>query len=113
MNKGDLIDAVAAELKVSKAEAGRVVETVLECIARGLQGDAKVNLVGFGTFTRREIKPRTGVNPTTLERIEIKATTTCGFRPSSTLKERLETAGAPGTSPPTGRGRTGEDGSAS
>lgn len=87
MNKGDLIDAVAGELKSTKSEAQRIVDAVLTCITRGLKDDAKVNIVGFGTFQKRQRGPRQGVNPMTKERIEIKPTITCGFKPSSVLKE--------------------------
>ena len=86
MNKGDLIEAVASELKTSKADASRAVDAVLECITKGLKSDRKVNIVGFGTFAKRQRGARQGVNPVTKERIQIKPMITCGFRPSSVLK---------------------------
>ncbi len=89
MNKGDLIEAVAAELKVSKAEASRTVDTVLECITLGLKTDAKVNIVGFGTFSKRDRGERRGVNPVTKEPMTIPPTKTCGFRPSGQLKQNI------------------------
>jgi len=89
MNKGDLIEAVASELKLSKAEASRMVDTVLGCITTGLKHDAKVNLVGFGTFSRRDRGPRRGMNPVTKEPMTIPPTKTCGFRPSGQLKANI------------------------
>jgi DNA-binding protein HU-beta len=89
MNKGDLIEAVASELKISKADAQRTVDAVLASITRGLRDDAKVNLVGFGTFNKRRRDTRQGVNPITKAPMEIPPTTTCGFRPSSQLKSQI------------------------
>ncbi len=89
MNKGDLIEAVASELKLSKAEASRMVDTVLGCITVGLRADSKVNIVGFGTFSRRERAERRGMNPVTKEPMTIPPTKTCGFRPSGQLKANI------------------------
>jgi DNA-binding protein HU-beta len=89
MNKGELIEQVSAELKTSKAEAGRAVETVLECITKGIKKEDKVALAGFGTFTKRKRAARMGINPLTKEPIKIAASTTCGFKPAQALKETL------------------------
>jgi DNA-binding protein HU-beta len=89
MNKGDLIDRVAAELKTSKTEASRLVEVVLGGIQRGIKEDEKVVISGFGTFIRRTRPPRNGINPITKEPIVIEAKATCGFRPSGTFKSTL------------------------
>ena len=90
MNKGDLIEAVAEELKASRTEASKLVEAVLSQITTGLRKDAKVSLSGFGTFQRRQRAPRRGINPTTREPMEIRALTTCGFKPSVQLREQLD-----------------------
>jgi DNA-binding protein HU-beta len=89
MNKGELIDAVATELKTSKADAARAVDAVLECITSGLKTDEKVSLVGFGTFQKRKRSARTGINPITKAPIQIQASMTCGFKPSTQLKGAL------------------------
>lgn len=89
MNKGELIDAVATELKTSKADAARAVDAVLECITTGLKTDEKVTLVGFGTFQKRTRAARTGMNPVTRAPMQIKASKTCGFKPSVQLKGAL------------------------
>lgn len=89
MNKGELIDAVATELKTSKADAARAVDAVLECITTGLKTDEKVTLVGFGTFQKRTRAARTGMNPVTRAPMQIKASKTCGFKPSVQLKGSL------------------------
>jgi len=89
MNKSDLIDVVAAELKSSKADAGRAVEAVIDAIRRGLQKDEKVTISGFGTFVKRDRPPRTGVNPVTKEKMTIGPSKTCSFRAAPALKEDL------------------------
>ena len=89
MNKGELIDHVSTELKTSKAEAGRAVEAVLECITKGIRKEEKVALAGFGTFTKRKRAARMGINPATKEPIKIAASKTCGFKPAAALKETL------------------------
>jgi DNA-binding protein HU-beta len=89
MNKGDLIEAVASELKSSKTDALKAVEAVLDCIAKGVKHDDKVALVGFGTFVKRKRKARAGINPITKAPIKIAASTTCGFKPSAQLKDTL------------------------
>lgn len=89
MNKGELIDRVADELKSSKAEASRLVEVVLTGIQDGIKNDSKVVISGFGTFIRRTRPPRNGINPITKEPMMIEAKATCGFRPSATFKSSL------------------------
>ena len=89
MNKTDLIEIVASQMESSKADAGRAVDAVIEAISKGLKDDQKVTIAGFGTFQRRERAARTGVNPSTGEKMIIQASTTCGFKPANALKESL------------------------
>jgi DNA-binding protein HU-beta len=89
MNKGELIDLVSVDLKTSKAEAGRAVESVLECITKGIKEEEKVALAGFGTFVKRKRGPRMGINPATKEPIKIGPSKTCSFKPSASLKQTL------------------------
>jgi DNA-binding protein HU-beta len=89
MNKGELIDLVATELKTSKADAARAVDTVIECITKGVKKDEKVAIAGFGTFTKKRRAARTGINPATKEPIKIPASRTCGFKPAAAFKETL------------------------
>ncbi len=86
MNKGDLIEAVAKDLKESKAAAERAVNSVLKNTTKGLKKDKKVQLVGFGTFDVRKRKARKGRNPQTGETINIKASKTVGFKAGQALK---------------------------
>lgn len=89
MNKTDLIEAVASQLELSKTDAGKAIDAVIDSITHGLKTDEKVAISGFGTFVRKTRAARTGINPATKQPIEIKASTTCGFKPASALKESL------------------------
>jgi len=89
MNKGELIEAVAAETGESKAAAARAVDAIIKCISHGVQKDDAVTIVGFGTFQKKERAARTGRNPMTGEPIKIKASRTVNFKPSQTLKDQL------------------------
>jgi len=89
MNKGQLIDQVASELGESKAAASRAVEAVIASITSGIKEDENVTIVGFGTFTRKNRAARTGRNPATGEPMQIRASTTVGFRPSQALKDTV------------------------
>lgn len=86
MNKGDLIEAVAAQLGESKTVATKAVEAVLTGIIEGVSKDKKVSIAGFGTFKEKNRKARTGINPTTKQPIQIPASITIGFSPSQALK---------------------------
>jgi DNA-binding protein HU-beta len=89
MNKGDLVEAVAKELKDSKAASERAVNAVLGSIKKGLKKDKKVQLVGFGTFEVRKRKARKGRNPRTGAAITIKARKTVGFKAGQNLKSSV------------------------
>ena len=89
MNKGDLVEAVAKELKESKAASERAVNAVLKSIKKGLKKDKKVQLVGFGTFDVRKRKARKGRNPRTGETITIKARKVVGSKAGQDLKKSV------------------------
>ncbi len=89
MNKGELIESVAASAGLSKADAGRAVDAVVQSIASALSGGNQVSLVGFGTFTVKHRAARQGRNPRTGETIQIKASNVPGFKAGKALKEAV------------------------
>ncbi len=89
MNKGQLIENVAAELGDSKAAASRALDAVIGSITNGIKEDDAVTIVGFGTFTKKNRAARAGRNPSTGEPMQIKASTTVGFKPSQALKDTM------------------------
>jgi DNA-binding protein HU-beta len=91
MTKQDLIDAVAnaAGEGVSKAAVKEIIDATFEEIAKAIKKDKRFQVPGFGTFTVRQRKARTGRNPKTGETLKIKASKTIGFKPAPSLKEKL------------------------
>jgi len=89
MSRTELVEFVAAKAEVSKAEAGRVLDAVLEGIQAGLKKEGKVALVGFGTFSAKKRAARNGINPLTKEAIKIPAKTVASFKAGSKLKDAL------------------------
>ena len=87
MNKGNLIDAIAASTGLSKADAGRAVDATTSAIAGELAGGGSVALVGFGTFSVSHRAARMGRNPATGESIHINASNVPKFKAGKALKE--------------------------
>jgi DNA-binding protein HU-beta len=89
MNKTELIAAVSEETGMSKADAGRALEAVLNTITGELKRDSSVTLAGFGTFLVRSRAGRVGRNPRTGEQIQIAPSKVPAFKPLKSLKESL------------------------
>jgi len=89
MNKADFIGAVASASDLSKADAARAVDAVIETIKKALKKGETVSLVGFGTFTVRKRAARTGRNPRSGEIIKIKASKNPTFKAGKALKDAV------------------------
>jgi DNA-binding protein HU-beta len=89
MNKGELIDAVAGSAGLSRADATKAVDAVLDAVTSTLSGGGGVSLVGFGTFSVKARAARMGRNPRTGEPIQIKASNVPGFKAGKALKEAV------------------------
>ncbi len=89
MTKTELVESVAQDLALSKADAQRALEAVLARITAGLVRDAKVQIQGFGTFHAKMRKERMGRNPQTGEPLHIPARKTVTFKPGAALKGRV------------------------
>lgn len=85
MNKAELIEAIAAGAKISKADAGRALDSTIESVSKALKKGDKVSLVGFGTFSVSKRAARTGRNPQTGKTIQIKAKKVAKFKAGSDL----------------------------
>ncbi|MCR5349048.1 MAG: HU family DNA-binding protein [Bacilli bacterium] len=90
MNKAELVKAVAEKAEVTTRDAEAVLDEALELIAAALIKGESVKLSGFGTFEKKERAGRTGTNPATGEKIQIPASKSAVFKPSKTLKEKLQ-----------------------
>lgn len=90
MNKAELIKAVAEKAQVTTRDAEAVIDGVIDLVIGALVKGEAVKLSGFGTFEKKERAARTGTNPATGEKIEIPASKSAVFKPSKTLKEKLQ-----------------------
>ena len=89
MDKGELIDSVAAKSEMSRADATKAVDAVLESVTSTLAGGGSISLVGFGTFTATPRAARMGRNPRTGEAIQIKASIVPKFKAGKALKDAV------------------------
>jgi len=89
VNKSQLIDKIAEGADISKAAAGRVLDSFVDAVGEALKAGEQVSLVGFGTFSIRERAARTGRNPQTGSPIEIAAAKIPAFKAGKTLKDSV------------------------
>lgn len=89
MNKSDLVDAIASESGLSKADAGRALDGFTSAVTNALKGNDSVSLVGFGTFSVKHRAARDGRNPRTGETIKIKASNNPAFKAGKALKDAV------------------------
>lgn len=92
MNKAELVDAIAKEAGLSKADAEKAVNAFTGVISKELKKKGKVQLVGFGTFETAKRAARKGKNPATGEEIKIPASTVPKFKAGKALKDLVNGA---------------------
>lgn len=90
MNRIELVATIAAKHELSKAEAGRVLGTVLESIVNTVQKGGIVSLVGFGTFRQTSRAARTGRNPQTGDNVKIPAAKVPKFTAGTAFKAAVD-----------------------
>jgi DNA-binding protein HU-beta len=89
MNKAEFTSAVADDAEMSKADAGRAVDAMIEVVKNALKKGDTITLVGFGTFSVRKRAKRQGRNPQTGATIEIKASKNPAFKAGKALKDAV------------------------
>lgn len=89
MNKGELIDAVAAAADLTKSDATKAVEAFVDTVTRTLKKGDQVAIVGFGSFSVKARAARQGRNPKTGETITISASKVPGFKAGKALKDAV------------------------
>ena len=90
MNKGELVEKIAKDTGLSKAQSQKSLESFINAVSTTLKKGKKVTLVGFGTFSVKKRKARKGRNPQTQEIIKIKAKKVPHFSASSRLKDSVQ-----------------------
>ncbi|MBC7822451.1 MAG: HU family DNA-binding protein [Candidatus Parcubacteria bacterium] len=89
MNKGELVDAIAAKASVTKKEADAILTATIDSILEAVASGDKVTLVGFGSFEVRDRQAREGRNPKTGETMQIPATRVPAFSAGKSFKDRV------------------------
>jgi len=87
MNKAQLVDAIAAESKLTKVSAQKALEAFVSATTKALKKGDKVALVGFGTFSVAKRNARNGRNPQTGKPIKIAAKKVAKFSAGADLKK--------------------------
>ena len=90
MTKAEIVEKIADDAGITKAQAAKSLNSFMDCVATSLKKkDGKVTLVGFGTFSKMRRKARKGRNPQTGEPIKIKACNVVKFRPGKKLRDAV------------------------
>lgn len=90
MNKQQLIEKIATESNMSKAQTEALLNCAFENIKKAVKKGDDVKLVGFGTFTKAKRKARVGRNPQTGKAIKIPASWAPKFRPGAEFKSMVK-----------------------
>lgn len=90
MNKADLIDAVRDALSITRADAERAVETIIDKVTATLKKGGEVSVAGLGIFVAKMRAGRTGRNPRTGEMIKVPAMRVPKFRAAKALKDAVK-----------------------
>ena len=89
MNKGQLIEAIAKDAKITKAQAGGALDAFVKNVQVSLRQGDKVTIVGFGTFSASNRAARMGRNPQTGQPIRIPAKRVAKFSAGKALKAAI------------------------
>ena len=91
MKKVELVEAVATNAGLTKADALRAIEATFDAITEALKKGEKLTLIGFGTFGVSKREGRTGRNPQTGAAIQIPARNAVTFKAGNQLKKAIFT----------------------
>ena len=89
MNRSELVEKLAAENSLEKAEARKLIDSLVGAIAACAVRGEEVAISGFGKFKVKDTPARPGRNPATGQPFEIEAARRMTFTPASALKDRL------------------------
>jgi DNA-binding protein HU-beta len=90
MNKAELVDAIATEAKITKADAQRAVDGIIDAATKALKKGDRVALVGFGSFSVAKRAARNGRNPQTGKAIKIAAKKVVKFKAGAELAAKVK-----------------------
>ena len=89
MTKAELVEKIAKDAGISKAAAGKALDSFIDGVVKSVKKGNKVALVGFGSFSAGKRKARTGRNPRTGATIKIPARKVPKFSAGKTFKDSV------------------------
>jgi len=90
MTKAELVEKMAKDADISKASAGKSLDSFIDAVKKTLKKGNKVALVGFGTFSIVKRAARQGRNPQTGAVLKIKASKAPKFSAGKSLKDAVK-----------------------
>jgi DNA-binding protein HU-beta len=90
MNKAELIEAMAGEAKITKADAKKALDAFIKSTSASLKKGDRVALVGFGSFSVSKRAARKGRNPQTGKEIKIAAKKVVKFKAGNELASKVK-----------------------
>ena len=93
MNKGELVESIAARSGLDKRQAEGALNAFVDAVMDAVKGGDRVAILGFGSFNPRSRSARTGRNPQTGAPVKIAASKSVGFAPGAAFKTTLNSKG--------------------
>lgn len=90
MNKAALVELLAEKHSVTKADAERMVDTLIDAITNSLRKGEEVSIAGLGIFSAKMRAARTARNPRTGASIQVPAMRVPKFRSAKALKDAVK-----------------------
>lgn len=90
MNKQELIDAMAAEASLTKADAKKALDAFVNVTGEALKKGEKITLIGYGTFSVNERTARQGRDPRSGKTIDIPAKKVVKFKAGAGLTDLVK-----------------------
>ena len=89
MNKAELIEAMASNAGLSKADAKKALDGFIDATSSALKKGDRISLIGFGSFSISKRSARTGRNPQTGKEIKIAAKNVVKFKAGADLSSKV------------------------
>lgn len=90
MNKAAIVDVIHEKIGVTKADAERAVDTMIDLITSTLKKGDDVSIAGLGIFSPKKRAARTARNPRTGASVQVPAMTVPKFRAAKALKDAVK-----------------------
>jgi Bacterial nucleoid DNA-binding protein len=89
VSKKELVDRISSKTSVSKKDIDKVINAFTAELIKSLAEGEQVAIAGLGSFVITEHAARTGINPSTKEKIEIAAYKSAKWKPAKAVKTAI------------------------